>query len=156
MGKKEFKAKVSQNKTDENNILQGQSVSSVLVLCQVYRQWCPEWRRTISTGYIRRWANKAPATPWLTSNLSHVARVTGAATFSNHRLQPQGLQGYFPSCVREKLISRHKMSHLGERGVRERGFFSSFFLFTRPSSILSITGRDQTGHTVHAVYCMCP
>jgi hypothetical protein len=29
-----------------------------------------------------------------------------------------------------------------------------FFLFTRPSSILSITGRDQTGYTVHAGFCI--
>jgi hypothetical protein len=35
---------------------------------------------------------------------------------------------------------------------------SSFFFFTRPSSILSthITGRDQTGYTVHAGFCMFP
>jgi hypothetical protein len=31
-----------------------------------------------------------------------------------------------------------------------------FFLFTCPSSILSITGRDQTGYTVHAGFCMFP
>jgi hypothetical protein len=31
-----------------------------------------------------------------------------------------------------------------------------FFLFTSPSSILSITGRDQTGYTVHAGFCMFP
>jgi hypothetical protein len=28
--------------------------------------------------------------------------------------------------------------------------------FTRPNSILSITGRDQTGYTVHAGFCMFP
>jgi hypothetical protein len=28
--------------------------------------------------------------------------------------------------------------------------------FTRPSSILSITGRDQTGYTVYAGFCMFP
>jgi ankyrin repeat protein len=35
---------------------------------------------------------------------------------------------------------------------------SSFFLlpFSRPSSILSITSRDQTGYTVHAGFCLFP
>jgi hypothetical protein len=55
------------------------------------------------------------------------------------------------------LINLKKSDFLMSCYARNSFFFFSFFLpFTRPSSILSITGRDQTGYTVRGGFCMFP